>query len=266
MIDHGVTAGERLCNLINHKILKGDAWSSLELLLDPTGRSEQLVQFFRQVSAVTLTGRIVMAGSSYAATTPMYDPQFKTLLQEHLRNTVGIPYRHLDELYRFAERAIQAAIENAPQSIVKSMRAWAEIRHDWCYMCGCTLDFEKPDPIRGYTLEHIWPHSYGGDNIKDNFLPACAACNSRKKADFATWAMPAIQSLMLGITPKETRLDEIHGSFKFSLHYKAAQDWAIRRRKSLKDAFLAIGPWTSVRLLDVDDVADFFNVANHKAQ
>ena len=266
MIDHGVTAGERLCNLINHRILKGDAWGSLEVLLNPTGRPDQLVRFFRQIAAVSLTGRIVVAGSSFAALTPLYDPQFKALMQEHLRDTIGIPHRHLDELYRFAERAVQAAVAMPPQSIVKTMRAWAEIRHSWCYMCGCLLDFDKPDPIRGYTLEHIWPHSYGGDNIEENFLPACVSCNSKKKADFATWAMPAIQSLMLGISPKDVRLDEIHGSFKFSLHYKAAQEWAIDRRKSLKDAFLAIGPWTAVRLIDDDDVADFFNVANHQVQ
>jgi hypothetical protein len=49
MIDHGVTSGERLCNLINHKISKGHAWRDLEDLLDSTGRSEHLVRFFRQV-------------------------------------------------------------------------------------------------------------------------------------------------------------------------------------------------------------------------
>lgn len=266
MIDSGTTSGERLCNLINHRILKGTEWGSLGLLLEPTGRSDQLIDFFRQVAAVTMTGRIVIAGTSYASQAPMYDPQFKVLFQDYLRTTVGIPHSQLNELYRFAERAVEAAIAPVPRSMVKAMRAWSEIRHNWCYMCGCGLNFLIADPITGYTLEHIWPHSYGGDNIEDNFLPACASCNSKKKADFATWAMPGIQSLLLGLSPRDIRLDEIHGSFKFSLHYRAAQQLAMEKRKSLKEAFLEIGPWTSVRVLDLDDVADFFNIENHKVQ
>jgi hypothetical protein len=67
---------------------------------------------------------------------PIHDPLFKAVLQEHLRDTIGIPHLHLDELYRFAERAVQAAVAMPPQSTVKTMRAWAEIRHNWCYMCG----------------------------------------------------------------------------------------------------------------------------------
>jgi hypothetical protein len=34
---------------------------------------------------------------------------------------------------------------------------------------------------------------------------------------------------------------------------------------SLKKAFLKIGPWHDVRICDVDDVADFFNLENHSA-
>ena len=75
--------------------------------------------------------------------------------------------------------------------------------------------------------------------------------------------MPAIQSLLLGIGPEDQRLDEIHGSFKFALHYRAAQDLARRKRVNLKAAFMEIGPWTSIRVIDRDDVADFFNLENY---
>jgi hypothetical protein len=34
----------------------------------------------------------------------------------------------------------------------------------------------------------------------------------------------------------------------------------------MKQAFLEIGPWTDVRMLDTDDVADFFNLENHDLQ
>lgn len=266
MIDRGITSGERLCNLLNHRLLSGEVWNELERLLGATGRSAHLVAFYRQVVAVTLTGRIVSAGTSTNATFPLSDPLFRKSFTEHLRDTVGIPNRLLDEIYRASCRAVKAALEPIPGSVEKRMRAWAISRHQWCYICGSFLDFETPDPIKGYTCEHIWPRAYGGDSIEDNFLPACQSCNSKKKRHFATWAMPAVQSLLLGLAPTDQRLTEIDGSFKFSLHYRAAQDLAIDQRLTMKEAFLKIGPWENVRLLDADDVADFFNLENHAIQ
>ncbi|WP_348261790.1 HNH endonuclease [Telmatobacter sp. DSM 110680] len=264
MIDGGITSGERLCNFVNHRLLSDGVWSDLELLLESTGRSTQLVAFFRQIAAVTLTGRIVAAGLSINGDVPTYEVAFQRLFKEHLRDVVGIPGKILNEMYRFGQRAVEAALQGAPMSLQKQMRAWALNRHHWCYMCGQALEFNQNDPVRGYTLEHIWPQSYGGDSIEDNFLPACQSCNSKKKANFATWAMPPIQSLLYGIAPDDQRLEEIHGSFKFSLHYRAAQVLAIKEGRTLKEAFLKIGPWTTTRFIDADDVADFFNLENHK--
>jgi hypothetical protein len=264
MIDSGITSGERLCNFLNHRLLAGGAWNDLELLLNATGRSSQLVVFFRQVAAVTLTGRIVAAGVSISGADSIYDVAFQNLFREHLRDTVGIPGRFLNEVYRFSYRAVEAATLPIPGSVQKKIRSWAMVSHQLCYMCGQSLDFNQNDPIRGYTLDHIWPRSYGGDSIEENFLPACQSCNTGKKSNFATWAMPAVQSLLYGIAPEEQRLEEIQGSFKFSMHYRAAQQLAIQKRWALKDAFLEIGPWTSTRLIDADDVSDFFNLENHK--
>lgn len=266
MIDNGITAGERLCNFVNHRLLAGDVWAELEALLDVTGRAEHLVFFYRQLTAVTLTGRIVAAGCSTNDVFPPSDPLFRKQFTEHLRDTVGIPSRLLNELYRASVRAVEAAVSPIPGSVEKRMRAWAILHHPCCYMCGSPLDFEKSDPVTGYTCEHIWPRSYGGDSIDDNFLPACQSCNSKKKRNFATWAMPAVQSLLLGLSPENQRLAEIEGTYKFSLHYRAAQNLAIKKRLTMKDAFLAIGPWKDVRVLDNDDVADFFNLENHAVQ
>ncbi len=72
----------------------------------------------------------------------------------------------------------------------------------------------------------------------ENFLPACYSCNNRKKKDFATWDdAHSIQSLLLGISPKDQRLQDIDGTYKFSLHYRAAQRVAMEDRTSLKKAF-----------------------------
>lgn len=256
-----------MCNYLNHRLLKSAAWGDLGILLAVTGRAEHLVEFFREVAAVTLTGRIVIAGQSLAKPFPtLDDPGFRKLYSEHLRDVVGIPKHALDELLRWSIRAVEAASSHPTPSLVKRMRAWAKQRHPRCYICGTALNFETAQVIDSYTLEHIWPSAYGGDSIEENFLPACDSCNSKKKRHFATWAMPAIQSLQLGLSPTEQRLGEIEGSYKFSLHYRAARRLAVEKRISMKDAFIEIGPWSDVRLLDAGDVADFFNLANHCPQ
>jgi HNH endonuclease len=266
MIDSGVTAGELLCNFVNHRFLSSSVWTELQGLLDVTGRASDLVIFYRQLSAVTLTGRIVAAGQSMSTQCHPSEPSFRKAFTEHLRDTVGVPGRALDEFYRFSQRAVLAALAPIPKSTQRDARAWAMSSHPHCYICGTILDFEATGQINGYTLEHIWPRAYGGDSIAENFLPACESCNSKKKRHFATWVMPAVQSLLIGISPTDQRLGEIEGSYKFSLHYRAAQQLAISERLTMKKAFLKIGPWTDVRLRDNADVADFFNLENHAIQ
>jgi hypothetical protein len=266
MIDFGVTAGERLCNFINHKLLASPVWNDLNGILSVTGRASALVALYRQIAAVTLTGRIVAAGQSLGDQSHPTDPAFRKALTEHLRDTVGIPSRTLDELYRFSHRAILAASATTPTSTLKQLRTWALLRHPKCYICGVVLDFDTPNLVNSYTCEHIWPRAYGGDGIEENLLPACDSCNSKKKRHFATWVMPSVQSLLLVLNPADQRLREIEGSYKFSLHYRAAQMLAVEQRLSMKAAFLKIGPWTDIRLLDTDDVADYFNLENHAIQ
>jgi len=265
MIDNSATDGERLCNYINHRLLGSSPWEALGLALEPTGRSRDLIDFYRQIAAVTLTGRIVSAGKSLAEKLGIDDPALKREFTSLLRDYVGIPSKSLDEVFRFSHRAVLGSLEPLRGAIQKQMAAWALRTHPHCYMCGVSLNFQDREQLDSYTCEHVWPHAYGGNSIPENLLPACGSCNSKKKANFATWAMPAIQSLILGLLPAENRLQEIPGSFKFSIHYRVAQRLAIRKRMTLKDAFLQLGPWEDVRIRDQDDIVDIFNIENHAA-
>lgn len=263
MIDAGATDGEQLCRYLNHRLLATAPWEGLSAALETTGRSSELVEFYRQLAAVTLTGRIVSAGVSLSEQFGIQDPSFRKEFAALLRNYVGIPAGLLDELFRFSQRAVSAALEPLRHSVQKQMEAWTLRVHPHCYMCGVALIFNVRDDWNSYTCEHVWPRAYGGNSIIENLLPACRSCNERKKANFATWVMPSVQSLVMGLAPTDARLQEIHGSHKFAIHYRAAQQLAMRERKTLKSAFLQLGPWQDVRIRDIDDVVDIFNIENH---
>lgn len=263
MIDHSATDGERLCSYINHQLLRSSAWEELAHALGPTGRASDLIDFYRELAAVTQTGRIVSAGRSLAETFGIDSPELKKEFTSLLREYFGIPPKLLDQFFRFSQKAVMAALEPLRPSVQKEMEAWAVRNHTRCYMCATTLDFLDRKKVNAHTCEHVWPRSYGGNSTPENLLPACWSCNTIKKANFATWVMPGIQSLVLGLAPEPGRLQEIDGSYKFSIHYRVAQRVAINRRITLKNAFLEIGPWKDVRIRDVDDVVDIFNLENH---
>lgn len=263
MIDKVATDGERLCNFINHRLLGSVPWDTLAEALQPTGRHSALVDFYRQITAVGLTGRLVAAGKSLQKTLTLYEPTFKREFSILLRDYVGIPTRLQDEAYRVAFRAVEASLEKVKDSTLNQIRTFAMRTHPNCYMCGAVMDFIDENNHVYYTCEHIWPQAYGGNGIVENLLPACYSCNNLKKQHFATWVMPAVQSLVLGLSPAESKLQEIDGSFKFALHYRAAQELAIKQRVTLKDAFLRLGPWQDVRVRDENDIVDVFNLENH---
>jgi len=55
---------------------------------------------------------------------------------------------------------------------------WIDILKEYkfrCAYCGCEFDlFNKP------TRDHVIPISKGGHNTKENIVPACQSCNSKK--------------------------------------------------------------------------------------
>jgi hypothetical protein len=80
MIEKSVTDGENLCKFINQRILASAPWDALGAALEATGRTSELVDFYRQITAVAMTGRIVSAGKSLAATIDVREPAFKSEL------------------------------------------------------------------------------------------------------------------------------------------------------------------------------------------
>ena len=55
---------------------------------------------------------------------------------------------------------------------------WLDILKEYDYRCAyCGCDFNEDNMP---TKDHVIPISKGGDNIKENIVPACRGCNSKK--------------------------------------------------------------------------------------
>ena len=55
-----------------------------------------------------------------------------------------------------------------------------------CCYCGCEMGFPGPDTaaLRRASFEHVRPRSRGGSDAVDNFVVACAHCNSSRGSAF----------------------------------------------------------------------------------
>lgn len=106
MLQNCATPGEELCTYINQRLLSSAPWGELSGSLELTGRGEDLVGFYRQITAVAMTGRIVSAGLSLSESLGQYDPAFPSEFRTFLREYFQLPYRLLDEVLRFSARAV----------------------------------------------------------------------------------------------------------------------------------------------------------------
>ena len=58
---------------------------------------------------------------------------------------------------------------------------WLDILEEYNYRCAyCGIEFDCETLP---TKDHIIPVSKGGDNVKENIVPACRSCNSRKNSN-----------------------------------------------------------------------------------
>ncbi len=201
--------------------------------------------------------------------------------REYLRVNLHVPQKYIDLIYRQADRALAAVSNDITANEGSKLKRDAQLHHRHCYMCGVNLNFGErehasidEDPINRvtrerrnahrYTCEHIWPQSYGGDSVEENFLPSCDSCNTSKKMGFATWAMAGVQALTFGFAPSANELERVEGPYRFAMHYYAARQLAEKRKTTLRKAFLILKPWTDVRVGDLEDTGDFFNLETHQ--
>lgn len=128
-----------------------------------------------------------------------------------------------------------------------------------CYACHATLWSSALGTRRtGIPLDHLWPHSLGGVSTSANLLPICDICNGAKQ-DRASWAVfGVVQDYAMASRSADSML-----LMGLAHHQLAAIRYATSNHISLKEAYLVLGPRTTVDHLDPLDGDHFFNRVAH---
>jgi hypothetical protein len=258
------TSGEKLYFFLRTWITHGYTLDDVFSWLEVIDNAEKWSEFIAQLVAVSLTGRVVTAGLSLAQI-HTDESLYQRELRAYLNSCLSIDRDSLNRLIRFALPAVSACRRTIPHGVGCQLRRWARAEHPVCYLCGNNLNFDDENDDRAYTADHIWPSSFGGDSIIENLLPACHQCNGQHKRNFATWAMTNIQAIILSMNPSDNEFRRVQGMHRFALHHRRVQQLAIDDNLSLKEAYMRVGPSEELRSIDRNDVAHFFNLANHDA-
>ncbi|HEL3010599.1 MULTISPECIES: HNH endonuclease [Stenotrophomonas] len=124
-----------------------------------------------------------------------------------------------------------------------------------CYMCGRQVSKggRNGHPVR--TIEHIWPHTFGGQTIPENLLPACDSCNRRKGHAFSWTTGPVLSTLVHAN-------EKINNELRMSLGLAKVAHQASKGNKlrTLKEAILLCQPVSYQPELAVDEHHFYFEL------
>lgn len=254
------SAGERLCQHV-HECLHDDekVWRHLENTMRPVADSKCLSSYFKFHASVFLTCKLITAGKSVTSNDAVSSSTLAIILDRYPLGNLNAGNR----LLRFLTDAVSQSDRPVSPGTSNEMRAFARTNHSFCYICGVRLDFNDDKCRSFFTLDHLWPSCYGGNSTPGNLLPACSDCNT-KKANFAAWVSTDVHSLFLGINPDQHHLEQMRFSHRYSLFNRAAFSLAIHRERTLKEAYLELGPWVDARVEDTELATDMFNIVSHQ--
>lgn len=262
-----VTQGEALFSLIRKSLFRSYGQIENHPWLEKWSLVNEWSDFIEQATCLFILGRLLRV-----ARHKDLQHSDKKLSERELfsfvNNEFEIDRTELREWVRLTVLAAEVSSKDCSPAIAKSIRNWASTSHQSCYLCDINLDFTVGSQAdNAYTLEHVWPRSYGGDSSEqENLLPACKQCNSARKKDLALWSATAVHSVNLKVLASDNARDKIEGPIKYSIHQRHLLKFAVENRVTLKAAALKVGPWRQIPdLIDRDDSGHFFNLRNYRA-
>jgi hypothetical protein len=259
-----VTKGEGLYRYLRTQLdSEGSLYASTRWLAQ-FNRSLQWCSYIEEFMALNLAGQLIGSGKflrSKFENSAIFESEYRSVLREQM----DLDRNSFDRLFRLANDAIDASLEDIADGTRSALTTWAKANHPNCYLCGRTMIFGQQECDLKYTLDHVWPRDFGGDSIAENLLPACKECNGKHKTNYASWAMTNIQSILLGFEPSENKIKRVTGSSRFAIHHRHVQATAVELQLTLKDAYMLVGSSEEIRVIDALEFGHFFNLANHNS-
>jgi hypothetical protein len=274
-----VTAGERLLHFLATKVdgLRDMEFSKASAASEITRRAA-FGRFVDNCLILHCFGRLLQVAKYYRARLEAVEA--RAAVENYLVDYLNISRGSCVNFNQLPTLALEAAAacSEATRGIKPTVRQ--EILRPYrgvvtCYSCNGKLD---PEAARTVTtdgkeadnkyyldLDHLWPHSYGGDSIAENLLPCCLFCN-REKGNSVSWEWVPLQALFPEASFDAPQLDDKRTTRaeKIALHMRAAFEYARTNGTTLKDAYKSIGAREpQVSLVDGADTPDFFNLRVH---
>jgi 5-methylcytosine-specific restriction endonuclease McrA len=254
------TSGERLFQFIYGQLENEQVWRYLEDLIRPVGNADRYAGYFRQHAALSLCCKLISAGKARIS------PDSSENLTLLLPVVEGYPWNRLNSgnrLLRFLSTAVLNSDRPISNGVASRIRVFSQAKHPFCYICGTRLVYHDSANHSYYTVDHVWPASYGGESIEENLLPACQDCNT-KKGNLPTWVATDVHSLFLGFEPTPRSLSQVKFAHRYALYNRTAFAVAINMQLTLRQALLKLGHWADLRLHDSNEICDMFNLKTHQ--
>lgn len=267
------TSGERLLEFLATKVsilqIQSDV---LDGVLGDLPRARSFSHFFQGAVILHSFARLIQAGKHFRSMSMDSPAEAAANIRGFATDRLNIDRASCPQFDQLVPLVLSAAENSSDQnaatrkyrdSIVKEFSGAL-----FCYSCGKDLDYRITDQQhdRYMDIEHVWPHSLGGDTVLDNLLPVCRVCN-RERQHLASWEWALVQAPVLGSLGKELlESGQLGRKEKIALHARAAVTYAKSYRCTLKEAYKSIGhrlPMGRVKVIDVHDTPDFFNLYAH---
>lgn len=199
---------------------------------------QRFSEFVRLAATLEVFMRCVRAAQEFVATDG-HLPAAR--IGRRLREDADLPARLYNDPV-FCEHAKQAGKISADKRRKGSVERNAmRSEAPFCYLCGIPLT--QPGQARSsFTVEHLWPMTFGGDTVEDNLLPACKDCNEKRNHSI-TWAWGPVQSTYHARSSTEDLPGELRLSLALAkLMLVAGGNPNPRARSTLKQAAKRAAP------------------------
>jgi 5-methylcytosine-specific restriction endonuclease McrA len=112
------------------------------------------------------------------------DSRYRTEFRDFLRDSTRYHDNVIQRIAHHCHDCVLATEEDISAGTRNELRRVGRNRERKCYICGGAVDYRRNNNVdEGWSIDHVWPQSLGGQSSSPNLRIACRECNSNLKGD-----------------------------------------------------------------------------------